>query len=176
MWWDGGNWVVGWAKESRKGDHCLSYPQKTVCSTAKHRMFSSKTCLSAGQLFITSTDKRLGTSCRWKKSAIRSLVLYGLWPHEFASICLFLSTELAILHGSTQESWKIKPMVNLWHDNKQDLSKFCNLAFSFSNNKVFCLHQSLLVRAFVPRPSASLPRRGGGGFREPGRPSMTQPL
>lgn len=97
-------------------------PDKTVCTMAKHRMFfSSKTCLSAGQLFITSTDMRLGTSSCWKKSAIRSLILFGLWPHEFASICLFLSTELAILHGSTQESWKIKSMVNLWHDNKQDL-------------------------------------------------------
>lgn len=97
-----GNWVVGWARESRKGDHGVSYPHKTVCSTAKHRMFfSSKTCLSAGQLFITSTDMQLGTSCCWKKSAIRSPVLFGLWLHEFASICLFLSTELAILHGSS---------------------------------------------------------------------------
>lgn len=86
-----GNWVVGWAGESRKGDHGVSYPDKTVCSTAKHRMFfSSKTCLSAGQLFITSTDMRLGTSCCWQKSAIRSLILFGLWPHEFASICFYL--------------------------------------------------------------------------------------
>lgn len=88
------------------------------------------------------------------------LILCGVEPHEIANIRLVFMYKDGSFMGFGLIVMETKVLINLWHDNEHIYSIKCNLAFSFSNNKVFCLYK-LLVRFLVFLPH---PRHGGGGL------------